>query len=100
MDIDSVKALCFSAKDNVLLSGSFDKTIRFWDVENYECLKILETDYNPNSRILLLPNGYFIFGTFYSEPFRDDCFAIYDTRSYKCIKTLEGYERMVTAFFC
>jgi WD40 repeat protein len=34
-----VIALCFSAKDNVL-------TIRFWDVETYECLKILESNYN------------------------------------------------------
>jgi WD40 repeat protein len=59
-----VAALCFSAKDNVLLSGSFDQTIRFWDIETYECLKVLETNYNENSQIFLLPNGYIVF-----EPF-------------------------------
>jgi WD40 repeat protein len=65
-----VIALCFCAKDNVLLSGSFDKTIRFWDVETYECLKVLETNYNANSKNFLLPNGYFVFGTLYSEPLK------------------------------
>jgi WD40 repeat protein len=92
----SVKALCYSAKDNVLVSGSFDKTIRFWDVETYECLKILKTNYNGISQIFLLPNGYFVFGTFYSHPFSG--FAIYDMRSYKCINTLEGHEGNVSCF--
>jgi WD40 repeat protein len=91
-----VIALCFSAKDNVLLSGSYDNTIRFWDVETYECLKILESNYNRISQIFLLPNGYFVFGTFYSRPFRN--FAIYDMRSYKCVNTLEGHVGWVSCF--
>jgi WD40 repeat protein len=95
---DWVNALCFCAKDNVLLSGSYDNTIRFWDVETYECLKILKTNYNGTSQIFLLPIRYFVFGTFYSRPFRDDSFAIYDMRSYKCVNTLEGHEGMVICF--
>jgi WD40 repeat protein len=94
----SVKALCFSARDNVLLSGSCDKTIRFWDVETYECLKILETNYNEGSQIFLLPNGYFVFGTCYSQPFRNDIFAIYDMNSYKCVSTLEGSDGIGSCF--
>jgi WD40 repeat protein len=93
-----VVALCFSAKDNVLLSGSYDKTIRFWDVATYECLKILKTNYNGNSEIFLLPNGYFAFGIYSSQHFRDGSFAIYDMRSYKCVNTLEGHEGMVICF--
>jgi WD40 repeat protein len=54
-----VIALCFSDKDNVLLSGSYDNTIRFWNVETYECLKVVEANYNGTSQIILLPNGYF-----------------------------------------
>jgi WD40 repeat protein len=91
-----VVALCFSAKDNVLLSGSFDKTIRFWDVETYECLKILESNYDRISRIFLLPSGCFVFGTFYSDLFK--IFAIYDIRSYKCVNTLEGHKGWVSCF--
>jgi WD40 repeat protein len=99
---ESVSALCFSAKDNMLLSASFDKTIRFWDAETYECLKLLKTYYNANSQILLLPTGYFVIGTFYSQPFRNDSFAIYDMNNYKCVNTLEGHKEMVTCFllFC
>jgi WD40 repeat protein len=51
-----------------------------------------------NSQIFLLPNGYFVFGTFDSQPFRDDCFAIYDMNSYKCVNTLEGHKGMVSSF--
>jgi WD40 repeat protein len=61
-----VEALCFSAKDNVLLSGSDEETIRFWDVETYECLKSLESNYNLTSQIFLLPNRYFIWNLFFS----------------------------------
>jgi WD40 repeat protein len=91
-----VKALCFSAKDNVLLTGSYDGTIRFWDVETYECLKVLKINYDGISQIILLPNGYFVFGT-YSQVFRSGS-AIYDMKSYKCVNTLEGHKGKVTCF--
>jgi WD40 repeat protein len=83
-------------KRYALVQKTDDKTIRFWDVGTYECFKILETNYNGISQIFLLPNGYFIFGTFGSQAFSS--FAIYDMRSYKCVNTSKGHRGTVTCF--
>lgn len=49
-------------RDNYLLSGSNDKTIRLWDIYRQTCLKVYERHISPLSSIIKLNNDYIITG--------------------------------------
>jgi WD40 repeat protein len=53
-----VFTLLYIEKDNHLLSGAFDGTSKVWDLENYQCILSINTDFVKEN--LLLPNGYFV----------------------------------------
>jgi WD40 repeat protein len=36
-----IEALLYLANNNILLSGSLDKTIRIWECNNYLCIKTI-----------------------------------------------------------
>jgi WD40 repeat protein len=45
-----------STKDNLIISGSNDRTIRIWDLESERCLKILKGHTNSVSSVFVYDN--------------------------------------------
>ncbi len=68
------------------MSGSADKTIKIWNVDNGECLKILNGHQEHVWRTIYSPDGkYVISGSL------DKTIKIWNAESGKCLRTLEGH---------
>jgi WD40 repeat protein len=80
-------ALLF-AKSNLLLSGSLDYTIRAWNIDDYQCVKIIQ-HHRSAAMLLLLPNGYFAARSY-------EKVKIYDLNGYNCVNTLAGHDDYVS----
>jgi WD40 repeat protein len=76
-----VTTLLFIDVSNLLLSGSRDKTIKVWDMNDYQCIKTIEVDTVVNC-FLLLPNGYFV------SAGDDEKIKIWDLYDYRCFNVL------------
>jgi WD40 repeat protein len=80
-----VEAMLYSANNNILLSGSFDKTIKIWECNNYLCIKTIFAHDSGVKCFAKLANGYFASGS------ADKKIKIWDLTNYQCIATLEGH---------
>jgi WD40 repeat protein len=79
-----VLSLLYFQKENLLLSGSSDQTIKTWDLNNYECVRTIQADkYNGISSLLLLPNGYFASGSY------DHFIKIWQLGDFQCLNSLK-----------
>jgi WD40 repeat protein len=75
--------LLFIEKYRLLLSGSKDHTIKFWDANNnYCCIRTMDVD-GSFMEFLFAKNGYF------AAVINDNEIRIWDSVSLKCINTLE-----------
>jgi WD40 repeat protein len=79
-------ALLFT-KRNFLLSGSYDDTIRLWNLGDYQCVKII--DHKKLAVMLLLPNGYFAANS-------GNDITMYDLNDFKCVNTLVGHKDVIS----
>jgi WD40 repeat protein len=79
----SVCALLYINDDNILISGSYDKTMRVWDCNNYNCMRVIETQIVRG--FVTLPNGYF-------GSLACDSFGFWNVKDFQCIKTLKQNE--------
>ena len=77
--VNSIKVDEFS---NKLITASFDKSIKIWDLETGECLKTLKDHKHCVTSILIFPNNKFISGSI------DKTMKIWDLNSYDCLDTL------------
>ncbi len=72
------------------MSGSADKTIEIWNVDNRECLKTLKGHNDSVWRTIYSPDGkYVISGSF------DKTIKIWNAESGECLRTLEGHTHEV-----
>ena len=71
-------------KDNLIISGSWDKTIRIWELDSGKCLKTLEGHTN-FVRSVAIKYNLIISGS------DDNTIRIWDIDSGVCLKTLEGH---------
>ena len=78
----NIKSLC-EIKENFLLSGSDDNTIKIW--KEYQYFAILEDHKNSVRTLCKINNNYFASGSF------DNRIKIWDFKNLKCIQTLEGH---------
>jgi WD40 repeat protein len=76
-----VLALLFIKKQNLLLSGFGNGIIMVWDVIGYECIKVIESQQELLS-FILLPNGYF------ASAGKE--IKIWDIKDFTCVNTLKG----------
>jgi WD40 repeat protein len=76
----------------LLISGSYDHTLKLWDVRSAKCLRTLERHdggvsacrFSPDSRLLV-------------SGFLDHTLKLWEVHSGKCLRTLEGHGGSVTA---
>ena len=79
--VNSIKVDEFS---NKLITASFDKSIKIWDLETGECLKTLNDHKHCVTSILIIPNNKFITG------YVDGIIKIWDLNSFVCLNTLRN----------
>ncbi|KAL0224289.1 hypothetical protein P9112_003679 [Eukaryota sp. TZLM1-RC] len=82
--VDSVFEVVFVPNSEILVSGSFDKTIRVWDFKKRSCLTILRGHSGPVRPVLVHPifNNILISGSW------DSTIKIWNIDQNKCILTL------------
>ena len=68
-----------------IASGSWDKTIKIWDTNNYSCLSTLSGHSDRIYSLIVLPDGRLASGS------ADSTIKIWDTNNYSCLSTLTGH---------
>jgi F-box/WD-40 domain protein MET30 len=79
----SIWSLQMNEKLKRLVTGSHDKTIRVWDIDSRECIKVLEGHTN-SVRCLQFDDSKIISGSW------DRTVKIWDFKTFECIKTLQS----------
>ena len=87
---DDVNALCI--KDNLIISGSHDNTIKIWNVNDMTCLATLEGHGGIITRVCIV-NGMLVSCS------SDRSVKIWSLDTYECVGTLNGHEDIVWSVF-
>ncbi|KAL6822553.1 hypothetical protein V8C40DRAFT_249898 [Trichoderma camerunense] len=87
-----VLSVVFSPDNQLLASGSVDKTIKVWDVNSGACLQTLERHNGWIKSVIFCPNGHrLISGS------SDGTITVWDVASGVCLQTFEDYENPVNS---
>ena len=86
----------FNPQSNLIVSGSFDESVRIWDVRDGKCLKSLPAHTEPVSAVHFNRDGTLIVsssydGLWYRSKICNSnipCSRIWDTATGQCLKTL------------
>jgi WD40 repeat protein len=78
----SVSALLLIKRYNLLVSGSYDKTAKVWDLLGHKCIKTL-THGDAINKFLLLPNSNFVSCQYYRV------IHIFNILKFECVNTLK-----------
>jgi len=81
---DGIMCLQFDDANSLLVTGSFDRTIRIWDVDTAECLSVL-VGHAACVRAVQFDNAKLVSGSM------DHTLKIWNLRTGACIRTLEGH---------
>ncbi len=90
--LGAVMAVEVSPDGKCVISGSWDKTVKIWNIETGECLKTLKGHSADIQSLAVFPDGLKI-----ASASRDRTLKIWDIRSGNCLTTLEGHEGEVTS---
>ncbi|KAI9139825.1 will die slowly-like protein [Paraphysoderma sedebokerense] len=82
-----------SPQDTLIVSGSFDTTIKIWNTKTGDCLKTLPAHSDPVSAVHFNRDGTLIVSGSY-----DGSIRIWDTSSGQCLKTIIGDENVICSF--
>ncbi|MGB7417116.1 MAG: WD40 repeat domain-containing protein, partial [Thermosynechococcaceae cyanobacterium] len=89
---DLIDSSCDHLGQYLLASGSFDQTVKVWDVRSGQCLETLAGHTNQVRSVALSPDGK----TLVSSS-TDESIKVWDTQTGECLKTLSSprpYENM------
>ena len=73
---------------NVLISGSYDCTVRLWSISSGKCLKVFQGNEDKILSLMLLPSGMIAVGTYKAVD-------IWDFKKGKIFQTLECFKGYV-----
>jgi WD40 repeat protein len=86
---DTVHAVCYMKNSNRIITGSRDKTIKIWNIENGDCLTTLMGHSNMISSLILISD------TKLASAGWDNLIKIWDLNTNKCIRTYKGHDKWV-----
>ena len=84
----------FSKTERVLATGSGDKTIKLWSLDDYSCLKTFEGHTNSVLRVDFLNAGMQLVSTA-----SDGLVKLWNIREEECVTTLDNHEDKVVFFW-
>jgi WD40 repeat protein len=79
--------------DRFATIGNKNSTVKFWDAETGECLKILESSYGVNGSIAFNTDGSLLASG------RGKSISLIDVATGNCLRTLEGHTSSVTSVY-
>ncbi|KAG6879561.1 hypothetical protein C0992_001388 [Termitomyces sp. T32_za158] len=82
----------FSRAERILATGSGDKTVKLWSLDDFSCLKTLEGHTNSVLRVNFLNVGLQIVSTS-----SDGLVKLWDIKSEECVTTLDNHEDKIWA---
>ncbi len=77
--------------DGRLASGSFDQSIKLWDVKTGQCVQTLQRHSEEVTALTLLGDGRLASGS------SDSSIKLWDVKTGQCVQTLQGHSRGVNA---
>ncbi|KST69438.1 NACHT and WD40 repeat domain-containing protein [Mastigocoleus testarum] len=87
---EAIYSVYLSRDDKLAISGSADKTIKFWNVQTGNCIKTFEGHTNTVSSVVLShDNSFVISGSF------DKTLKIWDVETGECLSTLDEHQDAV-----
>lgn len=87
---DRVRTLVFSPDEQLLISGGDDRTVRIWEVNSAQCLRVLRGHANSVKSVAITPDGQMLASG------SDDCtIQLWNLQSGHCVKTLQGHTAWV-----
>ena len=87
-----VTSVCFSPDGRWLASGSYDGTVRLWDVETGACVRTLQGHGDFVTSVCFSPDGRMV-----ASGSADETVRLWDVETGACIRTLEGHDGQVTS---
>ena len=88
---DRVTSLCLAKDGRTAYSGSYDKTIRTWDMKSGECIRVIQENEEVKS-LCLADDGKFLFSAG-----DDTVIKVWETVKGNCVGRLEGHKQPVTS---
>ena len=86
----------FSQHERVLATGSGDKTVKLWSMEDYSCLRTFEGHTNSVLRVDWLRG---VGGMQMASAGSDGLVKVWNVKEEECVATLDGHEDKVCVFF-
>ncbi len=86
----TITCLGLTPKEDIVVSGSKDGTLRIWNIEEGECLQILKGHRSAITSLDISPNGRFIISASQDKKLR-----LWELETGRCIHCMEGHDLWV-----
>ncbi len=88
----AIRTIIYFNKGLDFVTGSEDGTLRFWNTDNAECIRIIEAHAMPVTNLSPAPNGLF-----FISASADRQIKIWDRQTGCCIKSIAAHEDQINA---